>query len=218
MEPDPTADDGLETTEQAGDSSFALIHRWIVTEFHWSLLVVPVLVVGLVYLVSFSDFAGSSDDDIFKAYMELLHPALLFGFLIVSWARWIVTRQPMFAFLGVLSVCVFSREIIGQGSSFIVYAGIIVLWIYASRHHERVASLLKSDWIMSFLFMCFVCYAASQILDRGAIKHIGRFVLADSEWRLAHSSNLEEALESLGGAFLLLASCGLKGAKESTEA
>lgn len=209
----------LQTSPEAGDepaeetrhSSFRLIFHWIAENFRRSLLTVPVAIIALVYLLSVNDIAGSSDEHVFKGFMEILHPGLLSGFLLVSLGRWVATRQVEFAFLGVLAACTLSRELIGQGSSFIVYAGIIVLYWYASRNHEKLGPLLKSDWVMSFIFMCFVCYATSQLLDRGAVKHLGRLILADSEWKLAHSSNLEEALESLGGGFLLLASICVPG-------
>ena len=212
-DPNPTAEISGDCVEEHSKSPFSTILHWIAEDFHWSLLSAPVLVTGLVYFVSIKDIGGLGPEHVFKAWMEFLHPALLLAFLLVSWSRWFLTREAAFAFLGVLSLCVFSRELIGQGSSFIVYGGIIVLFAYAVRRHERLVPLLKSDWVMSFVFMCFVCYAASQLLDRGAVKHAGRIIMSDSEWKLAHSSNLEEALESLGGGFLLLASsCVRKGA------
>ncbi|MGD8268137.1 MAG: hypothetical protein PVG19_13395 [Desulfobacterales bacterium] len=37
------------------------------------------------------------------------------------------------------------------------------------------------------------------------VKRIGWLILWDTSWKPPHASNLEEALESLGGFFLLLA-------------
>lgn len=210
---DPHSTVNGESGEETHRSRLHTILHWIAHEFHWSLLAVPVAVIALVYALSLNDIAGSADEDVFKRYMEILHPTLLAGFLLVAWGRWLATRDAAFAFLGVLAACTLSREIIGQGSSFIVYAGIVALYWYSVRHPEKLGTLFNADWVLSFIFMCFVCYATSQLLDRGAVKHIGRFILADSEWKLAHSSNLEEALESLGGGFLLLASLCVPGGR-----
>ncbi len=136
--------------------------------------------------------------------MEVVHPALLAGFLLVSLLRLWVSRDPAFAFLAVLSVFVLGRELMGQGSTVILYAALIGLIIYGNRYPDRIASLLQSKWATSFLGMCFVCYLSSQLLDRGIVKRIGWLILWDTSWKPPFSSNLEEALESLGGLFLLL--------------
>jgi hypothetical protein len=136
--------------------------------------------------------------------MEIVHPALLAGFLLVSLLRLWVSRDTAFAFLAVLSVFVLGRELMGQGSTFILYAALMGLIIYGNRYPDRIASLLRSQWATSFLGMCFVCYLSSQLLDRGIVKRIGWLILWDTSWKPPFSSNLEEALESLGGLFLLL--------------
>lgn len=177
---------------------------WVRHDFVWWLLIVPVLFSAAVYVVSERDILGWGDSSVFKDLMEIVHPGLVAGFLLVSWLRWRRTRDNAFAFLGILSMAVLARELIGQGSSIVLYLALIGLTVYATRHGEKVAALFPSKWAASFLVMCFVCYAASQLLDRGVIKRIGWLLLWDTSWKPPHSSNLEEALESLGGFFLFL--------------
>jgi hypothetical protein len=176
---------------------------WARRDFLLGLLIVPVLYVVLVYYLSEANFQGWGEGKLFKPLMEIVHPALLAGFLLVSLLRFWMSRDTAFAFLAVLSVFVLTRELIGQGSTFILYAAIIGLIVYGNKHPDRIASLLRSKWATSFLGMCFVCYLSSQLLDRGIIKRIGWLILWDTSWNIPFSSNLEEALESLGGFFLL---------------
>ena len=176
---------------------------WARCDFLWGLLIVPVLYVVLVYFLSEANFQGWSESKVFKPLMEIVHPALLAAFLLASLLRFWVSRDTAFAFLAVLSVFVLARELIGQGSSFILYAALIGLIVYGNQHPDRITSLLRSKWATSFLGMCFVCYLSSQLLDRGVIKRIGWLILWDTSWTVPYSSNLEEALESLGGLFLL---------------
>ena len=49
---------------------------------------------------------------------------------------------------------------------------------------------------------------AQVILDRGLGKRVVRILIADENWSSPHLSNMEEALEALGGLLLLL-TCGL---------
>jgi hypothetical protein len=177
---------------------------WVRRDFKWVLLIVPLLYIVLVYSLSEADFQGWGDHSVFKPLMEVVHPALLAGFLLVSLLRLWVSRDTAFAFLAVLSVFVLGRELMGQGSTFILYAALMGLIIYGNRYPDRIASLLQSKWATSFLGMCFVCYLSSQLLDRGIVKRIGWLILWDTSWKPPFSSNLEEALESLGGLFLLL--------------
>ncbi len=188
---------------QAVGRFLAAVLRWVRRDFIWGLLVVPVLFTALVYSLCDANFLGWSDSDVFKPLMEIVHPLLLAGFLLIALQSWRLTRDVAFSFLTVLSVFVLGRELIGQGSTFVLYAAIIGLIIYGSRDPERIGSLLRSRWATSFLGMCFVCYLSSQLLDRGIVKRIGWLILWDTSWKLPYSSNLEEALESLGGFFLL---------------
>ncbi len=176
---------------------------WVRRDFIWVLLLVPVSFVALVYHLCAANFLGWGDSGVFKSLMEIVHPLLLAGFLLLSLQSWRLTRDAAFCFLTVLSVFVLARELIGQGSTFVLYAAIIGLILYGNRDPERIGSLLRSKWATSFLGMCFVCYLSSQLLDRGIVKRIGWLVLWDTSWKLPCSSNMEEALESLGGFFLL---------------
>lgn len=180
------------------------ILRWVPRDFVWALLVVPIISSTVVYLLSAGDVNGWGDDDKFKVVMEILHPTFIAIFLIVSWGKWIATRATEFAFLGTLSAFVLCRELVGQGSSIVLYAGLMMLFVYAMRNPEKLGGLFPSRWAGSFLLMCFMCYAFSQLLDRGAIKRIGWLLLWDTGWKVPYSSNFEEALEALGGFFLML--------------
>ena len=180
------------------------LYGWVRRDFIWAMLMVPVLHILLVYHLSATNFSGWADRNAFKALMEIVHPALLAGFLLISLLRLWVSRDAVFAFLAVLSVFVLGRELMGQGSTFILFAGLIGLIIYGRTHPDRIVSLLQSRWAMSFLGMCFVCYLCSQLLDRGIVKRIGWLIFWDTSWKPPFSSNLEESLESLGGFFLLL--------------
>ena len=93
----------------------------------------------------------------------------------------------------------------------------IFLVVYGNRHPDRIASLLNSKWATSFLGMCFVCYLTSQLLDRGVVKRIGWLILWDTSWKPPHASNIEEALESLGGLFLLLTPLVIRGVPRRTK-
>ena len=180
------------------------LRGWARRDFIWGLLVVPILFIALVYYLSQANFLGWADRNLFKSLMETVHPTLLAGFLLVSLLRLWLSRNIAFAFLVVLSVFVLGRELMGQGSTFILFAALIGLIIYGRRHPNRIASLLQSRWAMSFLGMCFVCYLCSQLLDRGIVKRIGWLIFWDTSWKPPFSSNIEESLESLGGFFLLL--------------
>ena len=181
----------------------AAVLRWVRRDFIWGLLVVPVLFVALVYSLCDANFLGWSDSEVFKPLMEIVHPILLAGFLVFSLLSWLLTRDGAFCFLMVLSVFVLTRELTGQGSTFVLYAAIIGLIFYGNRNPQRIGSLLRSRWATSFLGMCFVCYLSSQLLDRGIVKRIGWLIMWDTSWKPPYSSNLEEALETLGGFFLL---------------
>lgn len=182
------------------------LRGWIRREFIWSLLVIPILLIVAVYLLSEADFMGWRDHKVFKSLMEIVHPAFLAVFLLVSLFRLWLGRAAVFAFLAILAGFLLGREIIGQGSSIVCYAGLIGLLIYGNRHPDRIAPLLGSRWATNFLGMCFVCYLSSQLLDRGIVKRIGWLILWDTSWKPLHASNFEEGLESLGGFFVMLTS------------
>jgi len=194
---------GLRQIGRAIRSFLFSLLGWARRDFIWALLIIPILSSVLVYRLSAANFLEWGDYGVFKAQMEVLHPALLAGFLLVSLLRLWVSRDAAFAFLAVLSVFVLGRELMGQGSTILLYAGLTGLIVYGNKHPDRIASLLRSKWATSFLGMCFVCYLSSQLLDRGVVKRIGWLIFWDTSWQPPFSSNLEEALESLGGLFLL---------------
>jgi hypothetical protein len=196
-------------------SFLSSILGWVRRDFKWGLLIVPILLSALVYSLSAANFQGWGDHSVFKPLMEVVHPALLAGFLLVSLLRLWVSRDTAFAFLAILSVFVLGRELMGQGSTVILYAALIGLIIYGNRYPDRIASLLQSKWATSFLGMCFVCYLSSQLLDRGIVKRVGWLILWDTSWKPPFSSNLEEALESLGGLFLLLSPFAIRAGVRS---
>lgn len=178
--------------------------EWIRRDFKWPLVIVPVLLVAVVYYLSKINYLGWGDSSVFKPLMEIVHPSLLAGFLLVSLCRLWLSKDTVFAFLAVLSVFVLGRELMGQGSTFVLISALIGLIIYGRSNPDRIGSLLHSRWALSFLGMCFVCYLCSQLLDRGIIKRIGWLIFWDTSWKPPFFSNLEESLESLGGFFLLL--------------
>ena len=194
----------ITTASRATRDFLSSLFGWARRDFIWGLLIVPVLYTLLVYFLSSINFSGWGDRNVFKPLMEIVHPSLLAGFLIISLLRLWVSKDAAFAFLAVLSVFVLGRELLGQGSTFVLITAVIGLIIYGRKFPDRIASLLQSRWALSFLGMCFVCYLASQLLDRGIVKRIGWLILWDTSWKPPFSSNLEESLESLGGLFLLL--------------
>jgi hypothetical protein len=177
---------------------------WARRDFIWGMLIVPLLHIVLFYQLSKINFSGWADQSLFKSLMEIVHPALLAGFILLSLLRLWISRDTAFAFLAVLGAFVLGRELMGQGSTFILLAAIIGLILYGRRYPDLIASLLTSRWALSFIGMCFVCYFSSQMLDRGIVKRIGWLIFWDTSWKPPFSSNLEESLESLGGFFLLL--------------
>ncbi len=202
--------DSINSVDREGDETgiylgaFRSVFRWIRRDFVWGLLVVPMVLSAAVWVLSVLDVNGWGDTAPFKDLMEIVHPSFIAGFLLVSWWRWFSTRNVGFAFLGILGVFVLSRELMGQGWSVLLYAGLVSLCIYATRNQQKLDSLFPSRWAASFLLMCFVCYVCSQLLDRGAVKRIGWLLTWDKSWEVPYSSNFEEALEVLGGVFLLL--------------
>jgi len=185
------------------DSAMVIL-SWVRRDFVRWLLLVPVVSSSIVYVVSTRDGRGWGDSDTFKALMEVVHPVFIVGFLLVSVQSWRVTRDAAYGFLGVLGIFVLSRELLGQGSSVVLYVGLVFLTVYARRNGDKLTHLFTSRWAASFLLMCLVCYASSQLLDRGVVKRIGWLLLWDTSWKPPFASNFEEALEALGGLFLLL--------------
>ena len=135
----------LVKTRQAIHSFLSSLLGWLRRDFKWGLLIVPILYIVLVYSLSEADFRGWGDHSIFKPLMEVVHPALLAGFLLVSLLRLWVSRDTAFAFLAVLSVFVLGRELMGQGSTVILYAALIGLIIYGNRYPDRTGRDVGCD-------------------------------------------------------------------------
>jgi len=178
--------------------------RWLRHDFAVSLIALPILLAIAVHILSRNGTFGWDDTGRFKALFEIIHPSILATMALLAWGRWFQTRAPSFAFLGVLSLFVLSRELIGQGSSILLYSGLIGLAIFASRHPSKIAGIAQSRWALSLILMGFTCYAFSQFLDRGLIKRIVWLLFWDTTREVPFSSNQEEALESLGGLMLML--------------
>lgn len=179
--------------------------QWLRRDFIWTLLAIPCLFLVVMYSLSRTDVLGWQDTSVCKQAMEILHPSLLAAATLISLAGWIRRRDAALAFLGILCAAALTRELLGQGSSFVFIFVLLSLITYGGGNRESIATLLQSPWATSLLGMCFVCYIASQLLDRGVIKRIGWLILFDTSWRPPYASNLEEGLETLGGLFLLIA-------------
>ena len=191
--------------------------RWLRRDFAVSLIATPILLAGIVHTLSTNGVNGWDDEQRFKALMEIIHPAIIALMAFIAWARWLQTRAPSFAFLGALALFVFSREIMGQGSSVVLYAGLIGLAILARRYPAKVAAIAQSRWTLSLIVMGFSCYAFSQLLDRGVIKRIVWLIYWDTSREVPFTSNQEEALESLGGLMLMLSVLFVKPTAKSND-
>ena len=179
---------------------------WVREEFIWSLLLMPILLIAMVYSLSEANFLGWSDQSVCKSAMEIIHPILLVLALSISIFGFFKTRDTALLFLAVFDAFTLSRELIGQGFGIIYYPALIGLLVYGNSHRELIATLLRARWASSFLGMCFVCYFLSQTLDRGVIKRIIWLFYWDTSLTLPYSSNFEETLETLGGLFLMCTS------------
>jgi hypothetical protein len=180
------------------------LRAWMTNGFDWKLMLIPVGVIVAVFLVTFHNVMGWSDEDRFKSMMEVVHPAFLVIMAAVSWGKWYRLQQPVFAFVGVLSLFVLSREILGEGSSVILYIGIIGISLYGRKHSEIVNTMFSSRMAASLITATILCYALSQCFDRGTFRWFFRQYYGDPRWMLWGSSNFEEALEATGGFFLMM--------------
>lgn len=199
----------LKRIRDAFVSFIIALPKWFSNDFYWGLLIIPFLFVALIFGLSEADVFGWENFKTCKYAMEIIHPSLLALTIMVSAAGYLKSKNRTFMFIAVLGAFALFREIFGQGTTFVFLVGVIGLMVYGDRHSERISTLLGSRWAMSFLAMCFICYFLSQLLDRGVIKRIGWLILWDTSWRLPHSSNMEESLESLGGLFLMATSISL---------
>lgn len=137
-----------------------------------------------------------------KGLFEIVHPALLVFGVFLGFLGRVEYRKTTFTFLGTLCAFALFREIAGQGWSTVLYGGILLLIVYAHLKPEKLTLLRESRWTLSFVGMGFFCYAFSQMLDRDIVECLTR-PFTETEWP-PYSSCIEEALESLGGFFLVL--------------
>jgi hypothetical protein len=178
---------------------------WFRTRYLRTQLLAPIIFGVGVYMLSHTNHWGWNNPAECKALMEILHPMLLGIGVILGFSGWTIQKNSSAAFLGSICISALAREIGGQGTSFILYAGLIVLIVYGYNNYKRLAGVLHSQFILSCVATGFICYAISQLFDRGVIKRLGWLFTWDTSWKPPYSSQIEESLETLGGAFLLLA-------------
>ncbi len=178
---------------------------WWKNEFPFLALLIPI-VIGLVILaVSSFNLFGWHDEGLAKDQLEIAHPSLLAIAVILSILGRILYKDLSLSFMILLSGALLSREILGQGNSWIVYLAIIILIVWAEFSQKGGPTSLKNHKPATIaLFLAFFSYLISQILDRGLIKTLMRFVSGDPELKIPYSSNIEESLETLGGFFVVL--------------
>ncbi len=182
---------------------FKKLPTWAARDFKWPLLAVPLIVCFILYFLFAGNAFGWLDEDKCKHDLEIVHPAVLAAVILTAGAGWFVRRDGAVLFIGILGALAFSRELMGQGSSFVFILGVICLIFYGMKKPEKISGFVSSKWSQSLLGSCFLCYLVSQLLDRGVIKRIGWVVFMDKSWEVPFSSNFEECLEALGGIFLL---------------
>lgn len=183
---------------------FRALPTWFRTRYRWVLLLVPAIWSITVYLLADANAMGWNDAAICKATMEILHPALLATGAVIAFFGWALTRNVSLAFLGTMCAFALSREFGGQGTSFILYAGLVGLITYGHTRLDAIATFLDSRFASSLMATGYICYAISQLLDRGVVKRLGWLVTWDTSWKPPYATQLEETMEALGGTFLAL--------------
>jgi len=183
---------------------FRALPRWFLNHYLWILLLLPALVSVVVYKLAEANIFGWSSTAQCKLVMEIIHPSLLAGGVLLALAGWCYSRNTSLAFVGVMCAFTLARELGGQGTSFILYIGLIGLITYGHNNLDKLATLLKSRLASSLMATAFIIYAISQLLDRGVAMRVGRLLLWDASWEIPFTSQIEESLESLGGLCLML--------------
>jgi len=173
-------------------------HRYL-----WWFLLAPVLFSVVIYTLVDLNAWGWQKANVLKATMEIVHPALVCIAGLLGFIGWVVYRRTTLIFIGFLCLFVFFRELGGQGTSIILYLGLIALITWAWANPHRVQLLRLSPWALSALATAFICYGFSQMLDRGVVKRLGWAFTWDTSWEPPYSSQLEESLETFGGLMLL---------------
>jgi hypothetical protein len=150
-------------------SFFTSLPAWMRQDFMLGYLVVPALFIILIYNLSEANVFGWHESSCCKNDLEILHPTLLAFALMISIAGWFKTKDLSVLCLCFLSGGALSREILGQGYTFVFVISIVGVIVYANQNLEQMTTLLKSKLSTSFLGMCFICYIISQLFDRGII-------------------------------------------------
>jgi hypothetical protein len=194
----------LKLVKTALGAFFKALPEWFRTRYIWILLLIPIAWCVIIYMLADADFMGWSNAGTAKDFMEIVHPSLLASGAALGLLGFAITRNSSLVFMGVMCAFVLAREIVGQGSSSILYIGLIALITYGYANRDRVHSLMQSRLASSCIASTFICYFVSQMLDRGVIKRIGWLFTEGTSWVPPYSSQIEESLESLGGAFLLV--------------
>ena len=183
---------------------FRILPGWFRNRYLWILLLPSVLVSLVVYKLAEANTFGWHNTDQQKVVMEIIHPSLLAGCILLALAGWRYSRNTSLAFIGVMCAFTLARELGGQGTSFILYIGLLGLITYGYDNLDKLAILLKSQLASSLMATCFINYLISQLLDRGFAVRVGRLLLWDGSWEIPYTSQIEESLETLGGLYLML--------------
>jgi len=193
----------------------ARFRYWFAHVFHWWLLAVVPIHLGLISYLSQYDLGIFRDEDATKRVFELIHPAVLVGFTLVSLQGYRLTRSTQFGWLTLFGAVLFCRELHFFGSGPILVGGLLMLLWAAVRQVEERRSFLAERWPASLFTLSFVSYVISQLLDRGVFQFSIQTIRGNPHWILLHRSNMEESLETLGGCFLLLTALCLAGRRRS---
>jgi hypothetical protein len=182
---------------------FGALPDWYREQYQWALLALPLIWGGAVFQLAAANAFGWKDPANCHALMEIVHPGVLAVGSLVGLIGWFSKRDPSLMFLVVMLMFVLAREIGGQGTSVILYCGLVLLISYSYSNWKKLATLLESRMALSLMATGFICYLVSQLFDRGVIKRIGWLFTWDTSWKPAYSTQIEESLEALGGCFLL---------------
>lgn len=185
-------------------SFFKRLPGWFREQYLWPFLLAPAVCGFIIYQLADANVWGWQTAGELKATMEIIHPSLLALGALIALASWALTKKQSLAFVGAMCGFAFFRELGGQGTSIVLYLGLIALIVYAQKKPEKLLLLLGSRVATSLMATGFICYALSQLLDRGVIKRIGWLFTWDTSWKPPYSSQMEESLETLGGACLLV--------------
>ncbi|MFH0945605.1 MAG: hypothetical protein V2A76_10445 [Planctomycetota bacterium] len=177
--------------------------HWFRRTFYWWLLLIPAIHLALISYLSHQKVGIFHNEVEPKVLFEVIHPALLVLFTLLSLQGWRLTRQFAFGWMTLFGAVLFCRELHFYGSGPILVGGLLfLLWAAIKKKEERRA-FLAQRWAASLFTLSFVSYVVSQLLDRGVFEFIGRVIVWNFRWILLYRSNMEETLEALGGLFLV---------------